>query len=116
MREVEFDLPLGNPEGARELTRIPRTHPEQCDHLLSQCRFAVDHRSCSLHAYHLIELVHSLNPILLVAHDLLNILVRLRQFVKHRGVLAVLDTESLRDQVCVSEAVARWRPAPDAHE
>jgi hypothetical protein len=73
MREVGFDLPLRNPEGAREPTSIPRTNPEQCDDLLSQCRFAACHRSSSLHAHHLFELIHHLNHILLVAHDLLNI-------------------------------------------
>jgi len=111
MREVEFDLPLRNPEGAREPTSIPRMNPEQCDDLLSQCRFAAYHRSSSLHAHQLVELVHHLNHILLVAHDLIHILVSLRQFVKHRAVLAALDTESLRDQVCVLEAVARLSTA-----
>lgn len=111
MREVGFDLPLGNPKGAREFTSIPRTNSEQCDDLLSQCRLAACHRSSSLHAYHLVGLVHHLYQILLVAHDLLNILVSLRQFVKHRGVLAALDTENLHDQVYFLEAVARLRPA-----
>ena len=35
MREVGFDLPLRNPQGTREPTSIPRTHPEQGDNLLS---------------------------------------------------------------------------------
>ena len=50
MREVGFDLPLRNPQGVREPTSLPQTHPEQCDDLLSQCRFTVFHRPSSLHA------------------------------------------------------------------
>ena len=50
MREVRFDLPLRNPESPRELTGLPRTPPEQCDDLLSECRCPVCHRASSLYA------------------------------------------------------------------
>ena len=50
MREVGFDLPLRNPQSAREPTSLPRTYPEQCDDLLSQGRFTIFHRASSLHA------------------------------------------------------------------
>ena len=47
VREVRFDLPLRNPESPRELTGLPRTPPEQCDDLLSECRCPVCHRASS---------------------------------------------------------------------
>ena len=59
MREVGFDLPLRYPQGTRELTGLPRTHPEQGDDLLSRCRCPMFHRVFSLHPHHPRSALHS---------------------------------------------------------
>ena len=88
MREVRFDLPLRNPEGSRELTGLPRTPPEQCDDLLSECRCPMFHRASSLHAHSCVRsYTISTTYSLVVAHALRAIVLRVWSCVKTREAL-----------------------------